>query len=807
MKTTKRVNGNDQMNATSDYKLIRAVTWALRRATRALPGLACAGHLLAGTVWVAPDGSDRNPGTRDKPFATLERARDEVRAMRARTREKEITVNVQGGVYRLSRTLVFSLADSAGADSRTVFQAAPGETPVLTSAHPITGWRKAEKLPEGFPPAAHGKVWVAEVPAHPGQGGRWMFKTLYAGDKRLPRARGPGFAPTRRADAEGWSGRRYYAENDSLDFPEGAIRPWPNLQDVEIYVIPGAMWIANYLPLKSVDLAARQARTTVEATYAMVGIEIMRRVKCIAESVWVENVPEALDEPGEWVLNSVERKLYFWPEHETQLRNVCAPALTELVRVEGMIDHDGPADEPIRNITFRGLTFCEADHYTWTPETRGGGHDWEIYDADNALVRLRGAEGCVVDRCTFTRSGETGLRLDLHAQHNAVQNSRFSDLGLTGVLLFGYGPGTKDVNHHNRIVNNEITRCGQVTWHGFGILIMQSGHNEILNNRVYDMPYAGVGVVGIRCREWEATIKDQLAWRGGYVPSRHRREWQSIIRWKEVGAPKHYWEVFPFMHSRYNLIQDNEVHDCVQRLGDGNCIYLTATGQGNIVRRNLMYNVGFGACFRCDENQYDTLITENIILGDMGYAIRNVNSLVNNIAYRPNGEAFISVGVGQFKYDAPLAVALKMAPRIERNIVVGANKDGIGERKELLRGGNTYVTIPSRNNVVYSSNPVTREANEKKIAAMQAKKIDVGSMVADPLFVDPENFDFRLRPESPARKLGFKEIDASRIGLLEQPAFERLRKEGTPKEYRGYWREKPDSWYLPGANRPLSSPK
>jgi hypothetical protein len=42
---------------------------------------------------------------------------------------------------------------------------------------------------------------------------------------------------------------------------------------------------------------------------------------------------------------------------------------------------------------------------------------------------------------------------------------------------------------------------------------------------------------------------------------------------------------------------------------------------------------------------------------------------------------------------------------------------------------------------------------------------DTHSIVADPLFVDPENDDFSLKPESPAFDLGFKPIDLSRVGL------------------------------------------
>jgi hypothetical protein len=51
-------------------------------------------------------------------------------------------------------------------------------------------------------------------------------------------------------------------------------------------------------------------------------------------------------------------------------------------------------------------------------------------------------------------------------------------------------------------------------------------------------------------------------------------------------------------------------------------------------------------------------------------------------------------------------------------------------------------------------------------AQWQAKGQDAHSVIADPKFVDPERFDFRLQPDSPALQLGFRPIDTDSIGLV-----------------------------------------
>ncbi len=53
--------------------------------------------------------------------------------------------------------------------------------------------------------------------------------------------------------------------------------------------------------------------------------------------------------------------------------------------------------------------------------------------------------------------------------------------------------------------------------------------------------------------------------------------------------------------------------------------------------------------------------------------------------------------------------------------------------------------------------------------SLQALGFDKNSVVADPLFVAPEQDDYRLKPESPAFKLGFQPIPVEKIGPYKDP--------------------------------------
>ncbi len=78
---------------------------------------------------------------------------------------------------------------------------------------------------------------------------------------------------------------------------------------------------------------------------------------------------------------------------------------------------------------------------------------------------------------------------------------------------------------------------------------------------------------------------------------------------------------------------------------------------------------------------------------------------------------------------------------------------------ELLRNWNGITNY----NIYYST--VAPELSAETLKKNQSDGVDAHSKAIDPMFVDPENGDFRFKPNSPALKMGIVPIDISKIGL------------------------------------------
>jgi hypothetical protein len=690
--------------------------------------------------YLAPNGSDQWSGTlaepnaqkTDGPFATLQRARDAVRTLK-QDASSDITVLVRGGTYRLDKTVVFSLEDS-GTDHQSITYAAwPGETPVFSSGREITGWEKAPVALKGLPEVARGKVLVAHVSER--------FYTLYDEEGLLPRARSAqGFIPK--------------GNKTQFEFPAGRLKNWSNIEDVEIFVRPFQAWISNMLPLKAVDEKAGKALTSISATYPM--NELHYALKGL-DGCWVENVLEELDEPGEWVLNTQEGKVYLWPQSQSP---VVAPQLLELIRIEGDVDLDGPQDVPVRNLRFRGLTFMHGERYQIHEEDAGLQHDWDFLDKDNALVRLRGTENCAIEDCYFLHSGSGAIRVDLHGQENKISGNHIEHLGGSGILLCGYGPGTKDVNKNNFVSNNHIHHVGEIYWHSPGIFLWQSGENRVVNNLIHHTPYSGIILSG---------VMDHFFAKSG-------REQTRTIRWQEIPGKKGKTspeQALLYLHSHDNRIEYNEIHHAMEKMGDGNGIYIRGAGANNMISRNYIHHLVapmiMQAAIRTDGGQRDTIIMENLIYKCVAQGIicklntRCENNIIADVIHVDPRNFYLVLREG------PMTGAT-----LKRNILYSSNPEQLSFIDEMNpnggrsedRAGNDIARSTQTDcdyNIYYCTADAKLGMN--MLEKQQRAGVDAHSRAVDPLFVDPENGDFRLKPDSPALEMGFVPIDLSKVGL------------------------------------------
>ena len=118
-----------------------------------------------------------NPGTFERPFATLQHAQAAARKLAGR---ESVTVFLKGGTWYLSEPLVFTPVDSGSKEFPVAYQACGGETPILS------GGSKLQLAVEPLPRRHHaGEAARRTSPCD----------QLFVNGQRQPLARYPNFDP------------------------------------------------------------------------------------------------------------------------------------------------------------------------------------------------------------------------------------------------------------------------------------------------------------------------------------------------------------------------------------------------------------------------------------------------------------------------------------------------------------------------------------------------------------------------------------------------------------------------------------
>ena len=217
----------------------------------------------AAVFYVATDGKDANPGTENKPFATLPRAREVVRSLKGRAKGP-IKVFVHGGTYYQDEPLVFGPEDSGTAEAPVIFAAFPGERVTLSGGR---------KLDCRWTPYQDG-IMMCQLPAV--KKGRLLFTQLFVNGRRQIPARFPNYDPENPLvhgrgylNAASKVGDEVQAPhpdaNDDMTFSGGAPRgiifdaqtftkkSWPKRHEAVIHIFQAYYWGNLQLQIKDID--------------------------------------------------------------------------------------------------------------------------------------------------------------------------------------------------------------------------------------------------------------------------------------------------------------------------------------------------------------------------------------------------------------------------------------------------------------------------------------------------------------------------------------------------------------------------
>jgi parallel beta-helix repeat protein len=422
---------------------------------------------------------------------------------------------------------------------------------------------------------------------------------------------------------------------------------------------------------------------------------------------FIENAPDALDAPGEWYLEKATGKVSYIPlpdENMTQAQ-VIAPTLVRLISLQGRPE----SGDFVRNVVFRGLTFSGAD---WDMNAMGYA-DTQAATPAPAAIEAVGAIGLKIERCTIAHSGGYGLYLGRGSKHSYVLANEFFDLGGGGVRVGEpvVRPDDAEQNYDNVIADNDIHDLGLVYAPAVGIWVLQSGRNQILHNHVHDLFYTAISV----------------GWTWGYGPNQ----------------------------SKDNLIEFNHIHAIGKdMLSDMGGIYTLGEQSGTIIQNNLIHDIssftygGWGIYM--DEGSSNILIRDNIVYGCKSAGFHQHyghDNIVSNNIFAFNREYQL------MRTRAEPHNSFTMKENViyfDQGGLLGTNwKDGI---------------FTMRDNLYYDTRGTDIRFAGMSLSEWKASGHDQGSTIADPLFINAGNFDFRLRSGSPALKNGFHQIDMTNVG-------------------------------------------
>jgi hypothetical protein len=558
--------------------------------------------------------------------------------------------------------------------------------------------------------------WTLQTPA-----GTERFEQLWIGKRRATRARtsNPGTRFLRSIESES-------------ALPGGAAAP--GITEQTIRLDPKELdAFAEVGPAEAQDAVATfyhkwdSTRSRVESVDRSSGLLKVRGPAQKANTAFdhhtgivIENLLSLLDEPGEWFLSG-SGKLTYQPrpgEDAGRLRGVYPVS-------EKLLTFVGKPGDKVRHLTFRGLAFR---HAKGLPSLSLAVPNQAAVRTVDGVITLEHASQVSFVGCELSHVGSYGFSLGRGTREVTIEKCLVTDLGAGGVKVGTLNDEAKPENHasHHRVHNNIIRDGGLIFPCAVGVWVGSSSDNQVTHNEISDFFYSAVSV----------------GWRWGYAPSnakRNRVEWNHLHHLGK-GLLSDMGGVYTLGPSEGTSVSHNLIHDVTCFTYGGWGLYTDEGSSGITMEGNVTHDTTDGGFHQ--HYGKENIIRNNVFAFSEEYQVK-----------RSRAEDHLS-----FTFEKNIIV-------FDRGELLGSNWTG------------TTANFLNKDNVYWDSSgrPVTFTDKKLPLTEWQKKGQDLGSFVADPLFVDAARRDFRLKPGSPALALGIKSIDVSEMGVLrDDPVWRKL---------------------------------
>ena len=425
------------------------------------------------TFFVSPRGNDKNMGTKEKPFATIEKAQTQVRKTKGK-----VTVYLREGVYYLNKAIVFTAQDTRNADEAVVYKNFDNEKVTVSGAVPLKLKWSVYK----------GNIFQAKVD------GNARFDQLIVNGELQRMARYPNFD----------SSARFLGGTSADAISPKRTQLWSNPKGGFVHALHKHEWgDFHYL----ITGKKADGELMLEG-----GWQNNRKMGMHSTHRFVENIFEELDTVNEWFYDQSTRILYFYPPKNINLKT----AVVETAQLAHLIEFKGSETLPVSNVTIEGFNFTGTTRTFMENREPLLRSDWTIYRG--GAVLFDGAKYCQIQNCTFKNLGGNALFFNNYNRNCEVSGCTVSAIGASAFCFVGDpqavrspsfeynefvpldkidrtpGPKTNNYPADCRVYDNLMFDLGQVEKQSAGVELSMCQSITVSHNTMYDLPRAGINV-------------------------------------------------------------------------------------------------------------------------------------------------------------------------------------------------------------------------------------------------------------------------------------------------------------------------